>query len=314
MQHVAEILIDQPSIKKELVRRSTLSAEALAAEAERACPHCGQAMMPVIQEYPHPIRAGVISRFITWPERHGCSAETEALKIQARQLSRWNEQQRAHDWARRLKAAGLVGWLKEATFDSFVERDNWPDALTTKGRVATYAYNLLRGDLGDREPWLILHGSYGTGKTHLAAAVVHQAIEVGWYGCYFRVWTDYLRRLQATWDRNKYADDDSETEADIIAELQQGKLVVIDDIDKRPPGKWSREVLFTVINYRYNEGLPTILTFNYGPEDVADGAKGQLALVHYLGEATLDRLIERAYDVVEFAAPSYRSGVNWQAA
>jgi len=152
--------------------------------------------------------------------------------------------------------------------------------------------------------WLILHGGYGTGKSHLAAAVIREAMEADVPQAYFRVWTEYLKRLQASWDDNA-----REHTSDIERELASGRLVVIDDIDKRRPTAWTREVLFTALNRRYNARLPTVLTFNYGPDDVDRNAPGRLALEEYLGRATLDRLLEVSI-MVEFAGPSYRSGVE----
>lgn len=167
--------------------------------------------------------------------------------------------------------------------------------------------------------WLILYGQYGNGKSHLAAAVIREALAHGWTtpstgsgrGCYFRVWTEYLKRLQASW-KPRPDDLEAEAEADIVAELQDGRLVVIDDLDKKDPTVWTRGVLYGVLNYRYNAELPTILTFNFGPDDADPRAPGRLALEEYLGRASLDRLIGAACDVIEFGGPSFRSGVTWQ--
>ena len=86
---------------------------------------------------------------------------------------------------------------------------------------------------------------------------------------------------------------------------------MIDDLDKRSATEWSREVLFSVVNERYNKGVPTVLTFNHGPGDRDPKAPGRLALATYLGEAVLDRIVGAAFDVIDFDGPSYRSGVKY---
>jgi DNA replication protein DnaC len=150
------------------------------------------------------------------------------------------------------------------------------------------------------------------GKSHLAAAAIHEALNAGWTNCYFRVWPEYLRRLQVSWNRPK--DDNGEwigeSEADITEEFQKGRLIVIDDLDKRQPTDWSRSVLYTALNHRYNAQLPTILTFNFGPDHVDPKAPGRMALENYLGGAIFDRLLQSVFDVIEFNGPSYRSGVT----
>lgn len=264
--------------------------------------------MPTIREYSHPTRPGVVSRPIVWPERHGCEQEREADARRAVAAEAAEHEARRVARLRAIERAGLVGWLGAATFETYRPRTDWGRAVECLGDVRGYAYALLNGAL--TRPWLILYGSFGTGKSHLAAALVRHALEAGWRDCYFRVWTDYLRRLQASWRRRD--DEDAESEADIVAELQHGRLVVIDDLDKRRPTDWTREVLFSVINHRYNAGLPTVLTFNYGPEDADPQAPGRMALEEYLGGAVLDRLIQSAFAVVDFDGPSYRSGVEWK--
>jgi len=237
------------------------------------------------------------------PDRCGCDKERQYLATQARKIE---QQAREQDWRDRLERAGLTGWLANATFDKYQPRADWADTMHAKGRVQGYAYALTNGGL-DR-PFLILHGGYGTGKSHLAAAVVYAVLEAGWSHVFFRVWPEYLDRIKASWDR-----DGGETEEDIARELQTGRLVVIDDLDKQPPTDWAKKVLYTAINHRYNAGLATILTFNYGPEDIDPNAN-RLALVEYLGEAVLDRIIGSAFDVIEFSGPSYRSKVTWKKA
>lgn len=303
---------DLQTIRKELRRRSELPPETLAAEFARPCPYCGVVMVPEIREVPHPLREGVVSRLPIFPERHGCQEENASLAQRAELERHTQEQIEREAWIYALDRAGLVGWLKEAAFKTFRPRDDWADAMRVCSRVKAYAYALLNGSL-DGKPFLILHGAWGTGKSHLAAAVIRASLEAGWNEVYFRVWTEYLSRLQASWNRKRNGND-GETEYDIEAELKDGKLVVIDDLDKRRPTEWTKEVLVGVINYRYNSGLPTILTFNYGPEDFDPNAAGKLALVEYLGVAVLDRLIGDTFDTIEFEAPSYRSGVNWRQA
>ena len=264
--------------------------------------------MPEIREVEHPLKEDVMSRLPIFPERHGCHEETVSLAQRA-ELERHTAEQVEHQvWVHALDRAGLVGWLGKATFATFRPRDDWADAMHTCGRVKAYSYALSNGGLD--KPFLIMHGAWGTGKSHLAAAVVRGALEAGWRQVYFRVWTEYLSRLKACWGRKRDGSE-GETEYDIETELKDGKLVVIDDIDKRRPTDWTKEVLVGVINYRYNEKLPTVLTFNYGPKDFDPNATGKLALVEYLGEAVLDRLIGDKFDTIEFSAPSYRSGVDW---
>lgn len=274
--------------------------ERAARESGHICEHCGEPLLPDVRGFELPWDEE--REQIVWPDECGCEASQEA---RAKELREQQEQERREawgDWEDRLQRAGLVGWLSEARFVNFEPRDDFPGAMDCKQQVQEYADALLGGKLG-RGSWLIMYGGYGTGKSHLAAAIIREALESGWQA-YFRVWTEYLKRLQASWDHGT-----TEATSEIEAELARGKLVVIDDIDKRRPTGWTREVLFTALNRRYNSGLPTVLTFNYGPDDRDSNAPGRLALEEYLGRATLDRLLEVS-TMIEFNGPSYRSGVR----
>lgn len=293
-------------VRSESARLLRLKLEQIAAlpeYAERcACRHCGGTILPYWLDGPGGRKT------LVFREAHGCQAEQAATAEQRQQAEIEAGIQAESDRANRIERAGLVGWLATATFESFNHRPDWQEAVAACLRAETYTDLLLKGELTEKN-WLVLHGNLGTGKTHLSAAIAHRALEAGWQRVYFRVWTDYLNRIQASY---KPTDNpDLETEADIISELQAGDLVVIDDLDKRK-SDFTRRTLFSVLNHRYNARLPTILTFNYSPQDIDPLAPGRLALEDYLGRAVLDRVIERVYDVIEFAGPSFRSGESWK--
>lgn len=243
-----------------------------------------------------------------WPDEHNCEAERiarEALATQAAVQALTLEQQAI---CKRLKDAGLIGWLGEATFANYSARDDWAGAEEVYRRAMAYTKTICGGNR--EKPFLLLCGQVGNGKSHLAASAIHYFLDKEWKRCYFRVWPDYLARIQATFNRDE--DTPGETEEEIVAELQQGEIIVIDDLDKRKPSDWVRGVLFSVLNHRYNKALPTILTLNYGPGDVDPKARGRLILEEYMGRAVLDRVIGAAFDVIEFSGPSYRSGLSYE--
>ena len=68
-------------------------------------------------------------------------------------------------------------------------------------------------------------------------------------------------------------------------------LLVLDDIDKvsrsagGQPSSWTREVVFLLVNYRYENMLPTIFTMNAPPE----------AIKPLFGEAVYSRIAEMCY-------------------
>lgn len=303
-------LTERAEWQKKLRLLLELSPEQAAIHLDRKCPHCGEYLTP--WKGPDEWRGG---EKWYWPDNHNCEAEKKAKEEREAQMTVDRRTLEQREQCKRLQDVGLIGWLVEATFASFSAREDWTGAEDAWRRVMTYAKTVEAG--GCEKPFLILCGEVGTGKSHLAASVVHLFLDKGHRPCYFRVWPDYLKRLQASWRQRRSDESDEEwegreTEEDIINELQLGKVAVIDDLTTRRPTDWVRETLYPIMNHRYNAKLPTVLTLNYGPGDVDPVAPGRLALEGYLGRAVLDRVIGAAFDVIEFTGPSYRSGLTYE--
>lgn len=305
MLHVSQVTENWMHKNKQLQQRLRQEPEQVIEERTRTCRHCGQPIIPRIWKHDRPGRLEKVeTRTLIIPDKHGCPEERIYL---ANLETETRERAIKDEWQLAMKRAGLTGWLSQATFGNF-NTEGWDGLPHIFGRVKSYAYAVSRNALNG-SPWLIMYGGFGTGKTHLSAAIIHHLMGEGWRGCYFRVWPEYLNRIKASW--NHRDDPQWETDDQIAAELQKGKLVVIDDLDKQQPTEWVKGILYAALNYRYNEQLPTVLTFNYGPED-KDTKANRLALVEYLGGAVLDRLMHVAFDTIHFDGPSHRSGVAWK--
>ena len=57
-------------------------------------------------------------------------------------------------------------------------------------------------------------------------------------------------------------------EMDVLRPVMTAELLVLDDIGAEKPSEWVEETLNLIVNTRYNERLPTILTSNF--EDTPD--------------------------------------------
>ena len=105
--------------------------------------------------------------------------------------------------------------------------------------------------------WLVLVGGVGTGKTHLAAAIANDVLDQGEHTAMFSVAPDLLDHLRATFDPTKGIDYDER-----FNDIRNSFLLVLDDLGTENATPWAREKLYQIINHRYNEGLPTVITTN----------------------------------------------------
>jgi DNA replication protein DnaC len=114
--------------------------------------------------------------------------------------------------------------------------------------------------------WLVLHGSVGVGKTHLAVAAAnaypnyHPNSSV-----YFQVVPDLLDQLRATFDPSHGVAFD-----DRFQRIRNAHLLVLDDLGTENTTPWASEKLYQLINHRYNERLSTIITTNVNSDQIED--------------------------------------------
>ena len=104
---------------------------------------------------------------------------------------------------------------------------------------------------------LILVGNNGVGKTHLACSIANELIRNG-IPIIYGTLINLLAELKNTYDV-----DNNISEMKIIKLYEKVDLLIIDDLGKEKPSEWGLEKLFTVINSRYENNLPVIITTNY---------------------------------------------------
>jgi DNA replication protein DnaC len=181
-----------------------------------------------------------------------------------------------------------LGLHAEQSFENFDLRDHEP-ALTAAQRTnLKRALGISQAYAQDPEEWLVLTGGFGSGKTHLAAAIANQRVHSG-YPALFVVVPDLLDHLRATFAPSSTVAFDRRFD-----EIRRVPLLILDDLGTHSATPWAQEKLFQIFDYRYNARLPTVVTMNR--------------------DAHLDpRLATRLFDisrshVYEITAPSYRFG------
>lgn len=114
---------------------------------------------------------------------------------------------------------------------------------------------------------LLFFGSYGIGKTHLAAAIVNRLlgqIRVLYISC-----PDFLNEIREA----LYTKGNSSR----LMIAKSVDLLVLDDIGAEKPSEWVRETLFVLINHRYENLLPTIFTTNCNLDELEQRLGGRIS-------------------------------------
>lgn len=168
----------------------------------------------------------------------------------------------------RLFSMSHLDELKGLTFETF-------EARGRKGLGDLHAtsiemgFNQARVYAQSLNGWLLLEGPYGCGKTHLAAAIANFAVEMGVPTLFLTV-PDLLDML-----RFAYGAEDTTFEQR-FDEIRNAKLLVLDDFGTQNATGWAQEKLFQIINYRYINKLPLVVTTNLSLSEIEGRIRSRL--------------------------------------
>ncbi len=161
--------------------------------------------------------------------------------------------------------------LKHLTFENFSEIGNKNAKFLTPQDFNSLRNALIASEnFADHpEKWLLLEGGYGCGKTHLAAAISNSAVAKGIPTLFITV-PDLLDTL-------RFAFNDPETTLETrFEEIRNVSLLVLDDFGTQNATSWAQEKLFQILNYRYINNLPTVITTNLMLDEIESRIRSRL--------------------------------------
>jgi DNA replication protein DnaC len=143
--------------------------------------------------------------------------------------------------------------LRDRTFGNFSDRRG--EGLPASDlQSLEKAFQAARKYAEDPRNWLVFSGPYGSGKTHLAAAIANYRAGLG-YPPLFVMVPDLLDHLRATFNPNSTVRFDRRFE-----QVRTADLLILDDLGTQSMTAWVREKLYQLFNYRYIAELPTVIT------------------------------------------------------
>ena len=188
-----------------------------------------------------------------------------------------------------MEQSGLKNLIREKTIEAFTATDEWQKAI--KAGAVAYA--------DKPSGWLLFCGQPGSGKTHLCTAVCRHRLLTGDEVRYMP-WRDKIAEIKAM-------SLDNERRTEILQGFKTAQILYIDDLYKvgraadgssNPTGA-DIGLAFEIINHRYINHLPTIVSTEKTPQELVE-----------IDEATGSRIIEMAgsnvYSIARDTKRNYR--------
>ena len=213
--------------------------------------------------------------------RTGCPAcEKERDEIEYQEgVRQAQEAERA-----RLESLNIEPMYFTSTLDNFIA------GSPEQQRALSYAQAMVKGRAGK----LVLLGSNGTGKTHLAVGIV-RTLGGAIYSMY-----EITTRIRAS-----YVSGAKETELQIVDELARIPMLAIDEIGRTKGSDAETNWLSYIVDKRHARGLPLMLISNKHTRKTCPDGGCQNCLENYISEDIMSRLSEDGH-LVNMTGEDYR--------
>ena len=177
------------------------------------------------------------------------------------------------------------------SFSNFIKKRNQTAWQTCLDYARNYIDNTKQGK------GLFLTGPVGSGKTHLAVAINDYIARILKrkldYHSRFIIFTTAIDLLSEI----KYSYESNDTER-TITYYEDCSLLILDDLGIEKSTEWSHELFYKIIDTRYSNLKPTIITTNLSDEE----------LKVKLSERIVSRIFEMC-EGVKFTGTDYRIGL-----
>jgi DNA replication protein DnaC len=158
-----------------------------------------------------------------------------------------------------LKVSGMPKRQLNNSFDKADMRtDMQKKVAATCERYAESIETLIptKYEILDKNNCLFITGQVGIGKTYLASCIANYVIKEKSKSVICMTDKQIMEYISSTFD------------SDVIRTFKTTSLLIIDDLGKANVSKFSLANLYSIIDGRYSNGMPTVITSNYSLEDL----------------------------------------------
>lgn len=260
-------------------------------KVQKFCEHCGVELEQLFFEG-NGIKIHVPAyKKCTCPDAIVEQEKAEELKRlqleQERQQQELERQQRiAEEEKRKINELfGNSGMSKRAMnclFKNYQQNENNAQAYKTCGLYAKEFETVSKTSRNG----LFITGVCGVGKSHLAFSIANYLIKRG-HSVIAMTMIDLLLKIKSSFNGGK------QTEEEILKIYDDCDLLIIDDLGKEKPTEWALQMIYSIIDRRYNSLKPIVITTNFNAEE----------LIKRLGDTSIAHaIVDRLFEICEYVS------------
>ncbi|MCB6184267.1 ATP-binding protein [Leeia sp. TBRC 13508] len=224
-----------------------------------------------------------------WTKCPACAAQAAELREQAELRERAEVRQQR--WSAMMGQAGIPARFQDRSFANY--------RVTCQGQQIAFDFAKRYAETFLDDAYVtgrsaIFSGAVGTGKTHLAAAIGMALLSANRTVLYTSV-LRMTRLFKQTWERGSQS-----SGADVVSMFASCDLLILDEVGVQFGSETERNILFDVLNERYENRRPFILLSNLDRKGIQE----------CIGYRVYDRIKEDGGSCVTFDWPSARGHVG----
>jgi DNA replication protein DnaC len=198
------------------------------------------------------------------------------------------------DTAWQLQQAQIPPRFLDCSFEDFFAPSDNPSLQMALIKARGFAEQYPQVERG-----LLFLGDPGVGKTHLTVAILQRLVIHKGVECLFCSFPDLLEQLQESYDPVALR-----SKAEILQPVLETEVVAIDDLGARRVTDWVEDTVTYILNYRYNQKRPTLLTSNLpdgtgGESAVGRSPSGKYRVTDTLQDRVGVRIYSRLFEMCE---------------
>jgi DNA replication protein DnaC len=212
----------------------------------------------------------------------------------------------------RIPNAGIPQKFLNASFDNFMlPRDNPVTSKALMPRFLEIRKYAREYNPALRKPGLLIVGTHGIGKTHLAVAAFKEILRRGFDGVFFD-YQSLLDRIQSSWNATA-----GTAEREAYQTALDSPVLMLDDLGARRSIEWVEDTVTAILTHRCNNNKTLIATSNLSVEQTLSARMSpggtpryEKSLAEVIGRRAASRLYEMCRIVEMPDLPDYRPTIT----